>query len=133
MHTRSKTDRDRRLADRNFKKTLLAKNRPARRSIKSTKTNKSTKKQQPVVNHQTSKRQSKIISNRSPVGRLIAFWGKMHDDSTSASSSSGKEAPINGVPPTPASSPIKGVAVSVPFQGAFKFGSSTMQFNVGVS
>lgn len=122
MHTRSKTDRDRRLADRNFKKTLLAKNRPRRRSIKSTTTNKSTKKQQPIVQYQTSKRQSKIISNRSPVGRLIALWENM---------SSVKEG--EGVPPTPASSPTKGVVSSAPFHGAFKFGSSTMQFNVGVS
>ena len=132
MHTRSKTDRDRRLADRNFKKTLLAKNRPQRSSIKSTTTNRSTKKQQPVLQHQTSKRHSKIVSNRSPVARFIALRENMSSDSTGASSSSsGKE--VEGVPPTPASSPTKGVAVSALFQGAFTFGSSTMQFNVGFS
>ena len=134
MHTRSRTDRDRRLADRNFKKALLAKNRPRRCSIKSAKSNKSAtkkQKQHPVVQHQTNKRHSKFTPNRSPVGRLIASWENMSSTRAStAPAPSQKEG--DGVPPTPASSPTKGVT-SAPFQGVFQFGSSSMRFNVGVS
>ena len=69
------------------------------------------------------------------MGCLIALWENMFTTSDDASSSSSpKEAPAGeGVPPTPASSPTKVSAVSTPFTGVFKFGNSTMQFNVGVS
>jgi len=139
MHTRSKTDRDRRLDDRNVKKALqrskLAKNRPRRRTVKNTSTSNKRTKKQPIMKHQTMKRHSKFNSNRSPVARLNALWGNISLED--ASSSSPTE--VEGVPPTPASSPTEGIqtkelaSTSISFTGIFQFGNSTMQFNVGTS